>query len=221
MHEDRRKRCELVERAACSCLVFSLSSLRFAATITLLVDTCEHCRFRGQAGHDRFLFTKPTTMKRPRATLNEGSDGGSGSDNDAFDDGDDLMARAASMMDFDDEEDESDSDEDSEASTSEAGPSTGKKQKLNGGGHKGKRKDDSDALPDDEEAELQSVLQLKVRRRDRSHIFAGCREQLEERARLIGLHLNAQIDALLASVRCPDPSSSKAQPLNNFIQRIR
>lgn len=30
-----------------------------------------------------------------------------------------------------------------------------------------------------------------------------------------------QIDALLSSVRCPDPSGSKARPLNNFVDHIR
>ena len=102
-------------------------------------------------------------MKRPHASFKEGSDSEGASDNDAFDDGDDLMARAASMMDFDDEDDSED-DEDSEAgsSSSEAGPSTEKKQKLNSGRQKGKRHEQLEALPEDDEAELQSVLQLQV-----------------------------------------------------------
>lgn len=118
-------------------------------------------------------------MKRSRVSIAGASDSDGASDDDAFDDGEDLMARAASMMDFDDEDDSEDEEEDSdsdgsEAESSEAGPSSGKKQKLNNGRQKGKNKkeDALEALPDDDEAELQSVLQLKVCRRDRSHNFA-------------------------------------------------
>lgn len=118
-------------------------------------------------------------MKRSRAAIQGASDSEGSSEDGAFDDGDDLMARAASMMDFDDEDDDSEDDEDmddgdSEAESSEAGPSTGKKQKLNNGRQK-KKREELDALPEDEEAELQSVLQLKVCGRDRSHNF--CRGQ--------------------------------------------
>lgn len=117
-------------------------------------------------------------MKRSRVSFKEETASDSASDNDAFDDGDDLMARAASMMDFDDEDDSEDDEDDSaaggdsDAGSSQAGPSTGKKQKLNNGRQKGKKHADLEALPEDDEAELQSVLQLKVCRRDRSHNFA-------------------------------------------------
>ena len=63
---------------------------------------------------DTSIFNATANMKRGHESVGNGSD--SASNDDAFDDGDDLMARAADMMDFDNNEDDSDSDGSSAAS---------------------------------------------------------------------------------------------------------
>ena len=91
------------------------------------------------------------SMKRPRQASDSGSD-------DAFDDGEDLIARAADMMDFNDDED-SGSDESSDAEAEQSQPAK-KKQKANG---KTKAvKQERDASQEDEE--VTSLLQLEVSR---------------------------------------------------------
>lgn len=173
------------------------------------------------------LTTSYAIMKRSHASFREGSYSNEGSDDDAFDDGDDLMARAASMMDFDDEISSEGGDENSEAGdstagSSEAGPSAGKKQKLSDGRLKGKKKEVLDVLPEDEEAEVQSVLQLQVCRA----VIAATNSAKTDRELTTGisavpLPYYGQIDALLGSVRCPDPSSSRGRQLTNFVERLR
>jgi hypothetical protein len=106
-------------------------------------------------------------MKRPHHYEDPDSGDDGELDVHGFDDGDDLMARAASMMDFDDEDDSGDSDDSEEATPAmsedgdKAEPST-KKQKVSKDRKKGKKRAIEDVLPDDENEEVQSVLQMKV-----------------------------------------------------------
>lgn len=90
---------------------------------------------------------------------------------DVFDDGEDLMARAASMMEFDDDDedsgssgDEEDDDDDSARGSGDAEEvveSSSKRQKL-ANGYKSSAQVVNE-VPEDDEQEIQSVLQLKVR----------------------------------------------------------
>ena len=93
-------------------------------------------------------------MKRSR--IDEDVDDSDAQD-DAFDDGDDLMARAAEMMDFDDDEEEGDSGSENDEEVEKEQPAK-KKQKSNG--RKESRSPSADPLQDDVEAV--NVLQLQV-----------------------------------------------------------
>jgi hypothetical protein len=95
------------------------------------------------------------SMKRARS-----AEDGSASEDDAFDDGDDLMARAADMMDFDDEDEDSGSDSSGESGTAQEAQPVKKKQKSNG--RKKSRSPSPGALQEDVEAV--NVLQLQVGR---------------------------------------------------------
>lgn len=105
-------------------------------------------------GHDTHVLLEDNHYSNMKRFRDEGADF-SESEDDAFDDGDDLMARAAEMMDFDDEEDSGSNSD----SASEAEAPQNKRQKPNG--RKKSASPADEALQDDLEAV--NILQLQVR----------------------------------------------------------
>lgn len=116
-------------------------------------------------------------MKRTR----EASFGSDDGEDNAFDDGDDLMARAADMVDFDDEEDSGSSgdDDDDGGESSGSASGSGELDEPNGKHANGQKKKSKRSLKGkeraldpvmlDDEAEIRSALQMQVRQeRDRT-----------------------------------------------------